>query len=298
MKVAELKDLIKKGKIVGVKLKVGEKYIHLKEGDTISPVFKQDKTENVLVHDGVSYPVDLIVYDDKVQGVEANVTRCTTIWLNAAVLNPSKCGVDGELRRYDKDFSIEAECLPEAKRWAEIIITLIKEEIGEPVVCATYELYQHDKKIWVMLPNVVWKPRVCVEEKKEEKPKSKDMKIKSISEDKIVFDNGNYLEYEHQQDCCERVYADFKNLQVFTDVGANAVKSDDLVFDPDLTKHITQAEGVGFMIEDKNGVRLFVSCYDCQNGYYSDDLTLIYHNVYTGKVEKIDITECCKKDYE
>lgn len=145
---------------------------------------------------------------------------------------------------------------------------------------------------------MVWKPRVCVEEKKEEKPKSKDMKIKSISEDKIVFDNGNYLEYRHEQDCCERVYADFKNLQVFTDVGANAVKSDDLVFDPDLTKHITQAEGVGFMIEDKNGVRLFVSCYDCQNGYYSDDLTLIYHNVYTGKVEKIDITECCKKDYE
>lgn len=39
------------------------------------------------------------------------------------------------------------------------------------------------------------------------------MKIEEIKEDKIMFDNGYELEYYHEQDCCEHVYADFEVLK-------------------------------------------------------------------------------------
>ena len=48
------------------------------------------------------------------------------------------------------------------------------------------------------------------------------MKIKTINNDNIEFDNGYKLEYYHYQDCCEQVYADFdmiKNYNVSTKTG-------------------------------------------------------------------------------
>ena len=38
------------------------------------------------------------------------------------------------------------------------------------------------------------------------------MKIWSIDENSIVFDNGNAISYDHLRDCCECNYADFKAI--------------------------------------------------------------------------------------
>lgn len=124
------------------------------------------------------------------------------------------------------------------------------------------------------------------------------MKIEKIEEEKIIFDNGNYLTYYHSQDCCEQVYADFQHIQVTTQLGKNSVNSNDLEFDEDLLQHIMYAKDVGFHIEDKNGVRLFVSCYNRQNGYYSSNLELQYIQNKNGReiITKVDISDCVKDE--
>lgn len=38
------------------------------------------------------------------------------------------------------------------------------------------------------------------------------MRIKKITEEAIIFDNGNTIAYDHEQDCCEMNYADFDQL--------------------------------------------------------------------------------------
>lgn len=117
------------------------------------------------------------------------------------------------------------------------------------------------------------------------------MKIKTINEEGIIFNNGATLEHYHDQECCEHVYADWQNMQVITKIGENFIDSNKLEFDENITDHIYLAKGVGFILEDKNGIKLMVSCYDIQNGYYSSNLELIY----TPKQQiKIDITDCTK----
>lgn len=38
------------------------------------------------------------------------------------------------------------------------------------------------------------------------------MKIKQVTEVDITFDNGNRIYFDHEQDCCEHNYADFKQI--------------------------------------------------------------------------------------
>lgn len=124
------------------------------------------------------------------------------------------------------------------------------------------------------------------------------MKIKEITENGILFDNGASLKDYHCQSCCEDVYADWQNMQVLTKLGMNSVNSDIfdfseyLLIDPTTIK---LEQGVGFSLIDKNGLKLFVSCYNIQNGYYGDDLKLIYKDKNGIQVE-LDIKECCKEE--
>ncbi len=100
------------------------------------------------------------------------------------------------------------------------------------------------------------------------------MKVKKITEAGIVFDNGIRINDHHDQDCCEHVYADWKQI-------------DDDFKDKELDE--IKIEGV-----KNSGFRLngyFVPCYNEQNGYYGDDLRLeiTYPDNRAKKV--IDITE-------
>ena len=124
------------------------------------------------------------------------------------------------------------------------------------------------------------------------------MRIRKITETEIIFDNGNALSYYHEQDCCESVYADFENIQVLTKLGANCICSSELEFNEDLLNYIELQKDVGFTITDTHGIKLLVSCYNRQNGYYSSELSL----VYKGKIKdrqfktEMDISDCAKEE--
>lgn len=91
------------------------------------------------------------------------------------------------------------------------------------------------------------------------------MKIKSIDDYKIVFDNGSTLSYEHDQDCCENNFADFLHLDT---EAASYDFPEELQFEA--------VEGQGFRFGD--GQRMFfVPCYSDQNGYYSSDISILFN---------------------
>ena len=93
------------------------------------------------------------------------------------------------------------------------------------------------------------------------------MKIKSVSEGRILFDNGNSITFDHYQDCCECNYADF------TQIDPDAFNYD---FDEDLV--FEDAKECGFRFGNKNGYMFFIPCYSEQNGYYSSDVDIYYND--------------------
>ncbi len=121
------------------------------------------------------------------------------------------------------------------------------------------------------------------------------MKIVKIDEDGLLFDNGAKLTDYHEQDCCETVYADWKNIQVATNIGANSISAEELDFDERVINCLGFLPELGFTICDKNGIRLMVSCYNQQNGYYSSNLSLVYTDKYK-RVSTVDISDCVKDE--
>ena len=79
----------------------------------------------------------------------------------------------------------------------------------------------------------------------------------------IEFSDGSVLVDLHEQDCCEEVYADFSNLD-----------SDIMSYDFKGAIKIEEARN-GFKFGD-NRRWFFVPCYNVQNGYYSDNLSIAY----------------------
>lgn len=102
--------------------------------------------------------------------------------------------------------------------------------------------------------------------------------ITEIKEDVIKFSDGSTLYADHEQDCCEHVWADF-----------NAIES--LAWYTNFEEfNIEVVEGSGFRL---NG--FFVPCYDEQNGYYSSNLS-IYFKDSNGKLTCLaDVSEGVKE---
>src|SRR4051794_14224088 len=93
---------------------------------------------------------------------------------------------------------------------------------------------------------------------------------------------------EHEQDCCERVYADFSafehHLKQLNAMGVRRLE-------------IKAVQGTGLVFffyqhsdySEPNRVGVLVNCYNEQNGYYSSNLQLV---IRIGKSEqKIDVSE-------
>lgn len=97
----------------------------------------------------------------------------------------------------------------------------------------------------------------------------KEMKIIKIDDEKIVFDNGSFITFSHDQDCCEYNYADFMQLRD-TDI-ENETFNTNLIFE--------KVDGSGFRFGNL-GKMYFVPCYSEQNGYYSTDIDIEYHRSY------------------
>jgi len=110
------------------------------------------------------------------------------------------------------------------------------------------------------------------------------MKIAQVTEDAIIFDNGNKITFDHCQDCCEWNYADFSVL-------TPDVIGYDHDFDPNL-KFKWDGQGgntsAGFVFGDKEQ-KIFIPCYSEQNGYYTNELEIYYNDklVAEGDCEEI-----------
>lgn len=88
-------------------------------------------------------------------------------------------------------------------------------------------------------------------------------KIKEITEDHILFEDGTTITYDHEQDCCEHNWADFEQLD---DIARYyPFDTDALIFEA--------VEGAGFRFGNKNNL-FFIPCYSDQNGYYTDRICI------------------------
>ena len=92
------------------------------------------------------------------------------------------------------------------------------------------------------------------------------MKIKSISDSAITFDNGMDITFDHEQDCCEYNYAAFEEID---DLAKTFEFSEDLIF---------ESVDYGFRFGNNPQNMVFVPCYSEQNGYYSSDVDIYYND--------------------
>lgn len=95
-------------------------------------------------------------------------------------------------------------------------------------------------------------------------------------ESHILFDNGKKLTSVHYDDCCEQVFADFKNMQVMGEREKNYVNANELDFFENILDSVVPIKDLGFYLVTKQGICILVSCYNVQNGYYSSNLELEY----------------------
>lgn len=91
------------------------------------------------------------------------------------------------------------------------------------------------------------------------------MKISKVTDEAIIFDNGNTITFNHCQDCCEYNYADFSQIE---EMALDYEFDENLIFEA--------VENAGFRFGDK-GMMFFIPCYSEQNGYYSCDIQIYYN---------------------
>lgn len=107
----------------------------------------------------------------------------------------------------------------------------------------------------------------------------------------IRLEDKNGVEYAlysyHEQDCCEVHYLDFDSLELSEFEG--------LLFDfdtEDLSNSIERVEGSGIRLKPNNGHPIFIPGYSHNNGYYSDDITLVFCRYDDDVYCQIDVTDC------
>jgi len=88
----------------------------------------------------------------------------------------------------------------------------------------------------------------------------------------------------HSQDCCENVYAEFNVIKY---------QKEDIIGKEYKELVIKSVDELGFILcfyrDWEESEKVFIPCYNEQNGYYSSELELIIN--YDGVKTKIDITE-------
>ena len=107
------------------------------------------------------------------------------------------------------------------------------------------------------------------------------MKIKQVTDEAIIFDNGSKITFAHNAECCERNYADFSQIE-------------EDAFNWDFSENNMRFEvvpGAGFRFGSKKKKKyltpmFFIPCYSEQNGYYSSKIEIYYNS------ERYLIAEC------
>lgn len=104
------------------------------------------------------------------------------------------------------------------------------------------------------------------------KKRRREMKIKRITDEAIVFNNGNRISFDHWQHGCEYNYADFKQL--------NDTSVFDIEFNEDLVFELVEGIGykdigAGFKFGNPENM-FFVPCHSSQNGHYTTNIQIYY----------------------
>ena len=108
------------------------------------------------------------------------------------------------------------------------------------------------------------------------------VKVSSVNDEELVFDDGSKLFSEHGQDCCESHFLSFKDLSINDFDGIDFDLSGDTFFE--------KVDGFGIRLIPIDGHTISIPGYGYNNGYYSSDLTLVV--VSTGIRRDFDISEC------
>jgi len=113
------------------------------------------------------------------------------------------------------------------------------------------------------------------------------MKIKEITEEGIIFDDGSTLiDYHKPSWGYEHVYADWKYMVAMTEAKGNELKLANFDFFENILDSVVPIEGLGFYLVAKQGLCIRVDCYNKQNGWYSSDLELRYTSENGEEVHK------------
>ena len=96
------------------------------------------------------------------------------------------------------------------------------------------------------------------------------MKIEEISDKHILFDNGNEITFEHEQECFENNYASFLDID---DISKEIDFDENLIFE-------TVVWGFRF---GNPRYMVYVPCYSSQNEYYSNEIDIYYNDKHVIK---------------
>lgn len=101
----------------------------------------------------------------------------------------------------------------------------------------------------------------------------------------IKYGDGEEISLEdyHDQDCCESVYADYDNLDQLREIKGKEIGE----------FIIKGVENVGFLLCVAR-TKVFIPCYNSQNGYYSSSLSLKIEN--GANTTEIDISDYLVQD--
>lgn len=113
------------------------------------------------------------------------------------------------------------------------------------------------------------------------------LKVIRIDQYSIEFENGIVLSSYHEESCCENHYLSFSDLTLEDFEG--------LEFDLSNDNFFNRIEGYGIELVPISGYTVKVPGYGSNNGYYSDNLSLILENLEgldSGNSKTFDITEC------
>lgn len=102
------------------------------------------------------------------------------------------------------------------------------------------------------------------------------VKIEEVTSDYIEFTNGDRILYDHEHDCCEYNYADFKQIE---DSALNAEFTLPIEFEV--------VNGQGFRFGNEPYAMYFIPCYSEQNGFYTTELDIYYAR----KITSLDCIE-------
>lgn len=105
------------------------------------------------------------------------------------------------------------------------------------------------------------------------------IKIMYATDERIMFNDGSYICFNHDADCCEHNYADFSSIK------------DSVIDGVDLYTIELEYNGYGFLL---NGH--LVNCYSDQNGYYSYALDVYYKDRWDNTILCLD-TQCADTDF-